>query len=237
MRMNGTKICTFGDWDQLPCVCNSWRGEHVSATAFGESRLYKSWSDCTCFELSRCRRSDQEHFDFYTSLPQNLSKAIGQSRKRYRETEDADLHVTISHKKRRAISTFKQAKVAIGTECIEIPAGDDPSFQCFVGTELVGSSTTGKVVNGGRYLVMAISKEQVRLKDQMTENEFDVSPEFISKHCLLGHALVYNKVQGATEQGIILLHNTTSPYFKRCHLYVGLSRATDGCSSHVIKML
>lgn len=93
LRMNGTKICTFGDWDQLPPhpESNSWRGTHVSATAFRESRLYKSWSDCTCFQLTRCRRSDQEHFDFYTSLPQNLSKAIAQSRKRYRETEDGKI--------------------------------------------------------------------------------------------------------------------------------------------------
>ena len=68
----------------------------------------------------------------------------------------------------------------------------------------------------------------IRLKDQMTEDEFDVSPEFISKHCLLAHAMVYHKVQGATERGTVMLHDTSSPSFKRCHLYVGLSRITDG---------
>jgi len=237
LRMNGTKICTFGDWDQLPPhpESNSWRGNPVSATAFRESRLYKSWSDCTCFELTRCRRSDQEHFDFYTSLPQSLPKAITQSRKRYREADDADLHVTISHKRRRAISTSKQARAAISKECIEIPAGDDPGFKCFVGTKLVGSSTTGKIVNGGRYDVTGIGKEQIRIKDQMTEDEFDVNPEFISKHCLLAHAMVYNKVQGATESGSILLHNTTSPYFKIHHLYVGISRATNGSNVFIAR--
>jgi len=166
-------------------------------------------------------------------LPLSLSKAISQSRKRYREAEDADLHVTISHRKRRAISTFKQAQVALGKECIEIPAGDDPSFQCCVGTKLVGNSTTAnKVVNGGRYVVIAIG-EQIRLKDQMTEDEFDVTPEFISKHCLLAHAMVYNKIQGCTEQGTVMLHDTASPYFKRCHLYVGLSRVTSGSSAFI----
>ena len=39
----------------------------------------------------------------------------------------------------------------MGKECVDIPAGGDPSFRCLVGTKLVGSSTTGKVVNGGRY--------------------------------------------------------------------------------------
>ena len=141
---------------------------------------------------------------------------------------DADLHVTISHKRRRMISSSKQAQAAVGKECIDIPAGGDPSFRCFVGTKLVGSSTTGKVVNGGRYTVTTSSKEQIRLKDQMTEDEFDVSPEFISKHCLLAHAMVYNKTQGATETGTVVLHDTSSPYFKKCHLYVGLSRVTDG---------
>ena len=235
LRQNGTKVCTFGDWSQLPAHPEScsWRGTSVSATAFQESRLYKSWSDCTCFELTRCRRSDEAHFLAYTSLPQNLSKAISQSRKRYMPIDDADLHITISHRKRRAIATFKQAKQAIGKECISIPAGDDPSFDCFVGTKLVGSSTTAnKVVNGGRYIVTAIG-EQIRLKDQMTDDEFDVTPEFISKHCLLAHSMVYNKVQGCTESGSVMLHNTASPYFKRCHLYVGLSRVTDGALAFI----
>ena len=62
----------------------------------------------------------------------------------------------------------------------------------------------------------------------MTEDAFDVTPEFISKHCLLAHAMVYNKVQGCTEQGTVLLHDMASPWLKRCHLYVGLSRVTAG---------
>ena len=75
--------------------------------------------------------------------------------------------------------------------------------------------------------------EQVRLKDTMTEDEFDVTPEFISKHCLLAHAMVYNKTQGSTESGSVMLHDTASPYFKRCHLYVGLSRVVDGALAFI----
>ena len=95
LRLNGTKICCFGDWEQLPPhpESNSWRGHPVSATAFRESRLYKLWSDCTCFQLTRCRRSDEAHFEFYTNLNPSLPKAIAESRKRYREVDDADLHV------------------------------------------------------------------------------------------------------------------------------------------------
>ena len=137
------------------------------------------------------------------------------------------MHVTIIHKRRRVISSAKQAQAAVGKECVEIPAGDDPAFQCFVGTRLVGSSTSGKFVNGGRYGVTRIGGERVCLKDEMTKDEFEVSLEAISKHCLLAWAMVYNKVQGCTETGTVVLH-VGSKSLRRCHLYVGLSRTTNG---------
>ncbi len=200
----------------------------VSSTAFRESRLYKSWNDCTCFELTRCRRSDVAHFDFYTTLPHSLPKAIAESRKRYRDVADADLHVCISHKRRRAISTAKQRQAAEGKECVVVPAGDDPAFSCFVGTRLVGSSTGGRFVNGGRYSVTRIGGERACLKDEMTEDEFETSLEAISKHCLLAWAMTYPKVQGSTESSTVLLHDMGSKFLRRCHLYVGLSRTTSG---------
>ena len=139
-----------------------------------------------------------------------------------------DLHVCISHRRRRTIAHAKQARLAEGRECVEIPAGDDPSFLCFVGTKLVGNSTAGRVVNGGRYTVTAIGEDKVALLDDATGDAFDTSAEACGKHCLLAHALVYNKVQGSTESGTVMLHDLGSKYFKRCHLYVGLSRVTDG---------
>ena len=40
-RQNGTKICTFGDWQQLPPrpEANSWRGTNVSAQAFEKTSI------------------------------------------------------------------------------------------------------------------------------------------------------------------------------------------------------
>lgn len=220
LRLGGTKICSFGDWDQLPPhpESNSWRGTPVSATAFRESRLYKSWSNSTCFG----------HFDFYTTLQQSLPKAIAESKRRYPSQKDADLHVCISHYRRRVISSAKQAHAAQGKECVEVPEGDDPAFPLFVGTRLVGSSTSGKFVNGGRYVVTCIRGERACRKDELTEDEFETSLEAISKKCLQAWAMAYPKVQGRTESGTILLHGAGSKNFKRCHLYVGLCRVTDG---------
>ena len=138
------------------------------------------------------------------------------------------MHVTISHRKRRAVSTAKQIKAAAGKKCVEVPAGDDPTFQCFVGTRLVGNATAGKIVNGSRYTVTRIGQERVCLKDEMTDDEFEATLENISKHCILSWALCYPKVQGCTEPGTVMLHDMGSKYLRRCHLYVGLSRVTDG---------
>lgn len=226
-RLAGLKICTFGDWDQLPVVANSWRGSPVAASAFQDSRLYKLWSDCTCFQLTKCRRSDQVHYHWYTNLHYTLSKAIAQSKGRYPEKEDADLHICISHRRRRAISQAKQARLAKGRKCIEIPAYDDPSYMMFEGTKLVGNATQGKFYNGARYTCIQIGAK-VRLQDDVTKEEFETCPENISKNTLLAHAMVYNKVQGSTEKGSVCLHDTSSRYFQRCHLYVGLSRVTHG---------
>ena len=234
LRLAGVKICTFGDWDQLPPHpdSNSWRGNPVSATAFQQSRLYRSWSDCTCFQLSRCRRSDAEHFQFYTSLPQSLRQAIARSKRKYQEVEDVDLHVCLSHRRRRAISSHKQSRLAQNQKCVKISACDDFPYMCFVGTRLVGNATNNKIVNGGRYTVTKLG-EKIGLKDEATEEEFEVTVEALSKHTLLAHAMVYNKVQGSTEKGSVMLHDTSSKYFRKSHLYVGLSRVIDGSLVHV----
>jgi len=70
--------------------------------------------------------------------------------------------------------------------------------------------------------------ERICLKDEMTDDEFEVSLDNISKLCILAWALCYPKVQGCTEHGTVMLHDMNSPYLKRCHIYVGLSRVTAG---------
>ena len=235
LRLNGTKICTFGDWAQLPPhpESNSWRGQPVNAAAFKESRLYKSWSDCTQFILTRCRRSDAEHFQFYTTLPNDLRKAVAASRQRYPPKGEVDLHICISHKQRRKISASRQLEAAKGRPTIRIPAGDDPEYDAYEGTRIVGNCTSGKFVNGARYGMSSFSNGCILLKDEATEKEFEATPEQIGRCTLLAWAMVYNKVQGSTEEGRVMLHGCSSPYFRRCHLYVGLSRTTAGSRVHV----
>ena len=142
------------------------------------------------------------------------------------------MHVCIflERRRRRNISTDKQRRAAEGKGCVEVPARDDPAFPCFV-----GSSTAGKFVNGGRYTVTRIGGERACLKDEITEDEFETSLEASSKHCLLAHAMVYNKVQGSTESGTVMLHDIGSPFLRRCNLYVGLSRVTGGANVFIAR--
>ena len=93
------------------------------------------------FRLAKCRRSDQKHFDSYNGLSQNLSNAIPECMKRYRDADDADLHICISHKRCRVINSEKQSRASQCKQCIEIPARDDHKLKCFVGTRLVMHST------------------------------------------------------------------------------------------------
>ncbi len=74
----------------------------------------------------------------------------------------------------------------------------------------------------------AIGGDKISLSDDLTGDAFETSAEACGKCCLLAHAMVYNKVQGSTESGKVMLHDTGNRYFRRSHLYVGLSRVTDG---------
>ena len=55
----------------------------------------------------------------------------------------ADLHICISHWRRRMISITKQREVAKGKACLEVPAGEDPAYPLFIGTKLMGNATNG----------------------------------------------------------------------------------------------
>ena len=89
------------------------------------------------------------------NLPGGLRTAIKTCKRDHQNTqEDADTHLVISHRHRRAISLEKQVAAAVGQQTVFIPAGDDPEYKCFVGTRLVGSCTNHKFINGARYTVL-----------------------------------------------------------------------------------
>ena len=98
---------------------------------------------------------------------------------------------------------------------------------------MVGNCTSGKFVNGARYQIWVFSETGLLLQDEATKKEFEASAEQIGRCTFFAWAMVYNKVQGSTEEGAVMLHGCSSPYFRKCHLYVGLSRVMAGSNVFV----
>ena len=173
-------------------------------------------------------RRSAAHFDFYTSLPQNLQEAIKLTKQKYRKRSDVDLHLVISHRHRRILNTTEQDKFCKGKESILMPTHEgETEYNCVIGTPLVGSCTNKKFLNGAFYEVISIHPLQI--KDTLTNEIIECTSEILSKHTCLAHAVVYNKAQGLTiKNKTICLHDMNSKYFRRNHLYVGLSRVTNG---------
>ena len=146
----------------------------------------------------RCRRCDEEHFRFYTNLPENLDDAIALVKHRYMKRTDAELHLTISHYKRRKINDEMQDKLIYKKAYIQIEAYENEhEYKICEGTPLIGCSTCKHIINGAFYQVIEIH-DSIKIRDTLTQEIIDCAPETIQKNCQLGHAVVYNKVQGLT---------------------------------------
>jgi len=236
LRLGDCRIICLGDWAQLPVVGNSWRGTPIDSQIFRHSRLYRVWSDCTRFELTRPRRCNAEHFAFYTSLPDNLAQTIAVCRKRFQMAQDADLHVCLSNRRRRYISQNKQAAAAAGKICISVPAWDDPGYKCFVGTQVIGCCTSGRIINSVSYTVaQLVNNDKVLLRDDGLGESFEISTEQLAKTTQLGWAVTYHKLQGESEDRTLLLHDLGHKHMTRAHAYMGVSRVRDGARVFVAR--
>jgi hypothetical protein len=234
LRLKSVHIISVGDFGQLPAINNRWRGCIVPANAFENSDPFLNWSEATRFVLRRCWRSDQSHFDFYTCLKgMSLREALAAARARYpARAEDCTWNITMSNFRRKKINERLQHKAAASqAEKLWID-GDDAEihYHLFVGTRLIGSNTVGKFVNGAFLLVLGMTPEAINLQDEDTKECFEATVEQIAKHTKLRWALTLCAVQGKSLDGTIAIHDTGSVHFNIKHLYVALSRATDGAN-------
>ena len=180
------------------------------------------------FKLTKCRRSDQAHFNFYTNLHESLEIAKTWTRAKYKQgSPEGSLHLVISHRKRRALN--EKLQDAFAGDCgLSISEFDsEPAYRCIPGTPLVGSCTSRGIVNGAFYEVICINP--LKLRDTLNGDIIESTVEHLPKLCVLAHAVVYNRAQGLTiHEKHVVLHCFGSYYFRRAHLYVGLSRVKSG---------
>jgi len=264
LSLGKVKILCFGDFDQLPCINNSWRGQSVDPRVFQHSRLMKSWCDCTIFRLTQGHRSDKAHFDYYCRIPgMDLGAAVEGARARHPVAPgtSADWNLTISHHRRMMLNHNLQEaatrayKAAGGTSIVRIdPEEEDEeetarkkrricknraqAYDLWPGTRLIGAtSETKHIVNGALFDVTAVSNDEeikVTLKDIETNVEFTLTPEQVAKHTRLRWAVTYPAIQARTLDGTVRLWDSDSKHFTIEALYVGLSRAKDGSKVSVV---
>ena len=98
-----------------------------------------------------------------------------------------------------------------------------------MGTKLVGCTNSYPgVVNGSFLSVRAFDRRKITLEDEELGGEIQMSHTQLARHCRLRHAITLMSAQGRTLRGTIALHDVSSEHFTKTHLYVGLSRATEG---------
>jgi hypothetical protein len=240
LRLKDVLLMPFGDFTQLPPVTNRWRGVNVPANVFENSRLCWLWSGGTRFVLRRCRRCDQRHFDFYSGLRQMpLQTALRKAERRYPATHSGcDWNIVLSHYRRKKINERMQAEAAAKHSGARVRiSGGEVTFDCFVGTKLIGCNNTLKgIVNGAFLTVTSVQASKISLRDEDVpgSTEITVTPTQLAKHTRLRWALTLCSVQGRSLPGTVGIHDTTSQHFDSAHLYVALSRATDGRNVHIL---
>ena len=78
--------------------------------------------------------------------------------------------------------------------------------------------------------------ELIQVLDCLTQETIECTAELVAKHTCLGRSVVYNRAQGLSiADQIVVLHDLSSRYCRRAHLYVGLSRVTDGKSIRIAR--
>ena len=83
-------------------------------------------------------------------------------------------------------------------------------------------------MNGAFYEVKEVGAT-IQILDKLTQQVLEVTAELLAKHTSVAWCVVYNRAQGLTlRDQKVCLHDFASPYFRRPHLYVGLSRVTKG---------
>ena len=151
--------------------------------------------------------------------------------------EACDRHITMSHWNRKRINDALQkraASIAPDDEKIWITGGET-DFHCFVGSRLIGcNNTSPKIVNGAFLTVTKLLGEGVELRDEDSGEVFEISVGQLAAHTRLRWALTLVSVQGRTLEGNIGIHDFRSKFFSLTHLYVALSRATNGAHVFLI---
>ena len=188
--------------------------------------------------LTENMRSDARLFEAYTTLGDDLQKALQKARALFPVSErPARYTLTISHRnrmkinrernRRDALDSFRWQDPAEGWEKTvflkarraESRAGNQPQDMIlWKGLQLIGAGS--RCLKGLFYEVEDVNETVVRLTSGL-----ELTHEQATQSLRLCYAITYASCQGLTLPGVVRL-DTQSSHFTLKHLYVGLSRAT-----------
>ena len=244
LAVAGVKILAFGDPHQLPPPVNTWRSSEV-CKPLDRSRLLWHWAGGTRFHLTRCRRSNREHFDRCLSLLGMPLEAAKQ--KLLTECagswEDAEQHLVLSHRRRMRLNALCQRKAAKacgesmrasvriasdahqqGGQSMNRPQ----DFELFVGTRLLGANNEVKgIVNGGLLLVTEVSAGGCTVRDER-DKDVALTLEQVTKCTRLAWAMTITSCQSREFDGKVAVWDLDSKHFSLAHLYVAATRVKHG---------
>jgi len=249
LALMNVKFILFGDWSQLPPPLNRFRASLIRSDIFQHSRLLHMWTDGTEFRLTRCRRSNREHFDFSLGL---LSKPLEQAKQLCRTQFphgpgalhlQASIHLVLSHHRRMKLNALCQADVILKYKAanptglivqIEAPGHEENTmnasqeYQLCEGTKLIGSNNDIKmVVNGGFMTVGEVREDDCDVTDEF-ENAFVLTHAQIAKSTRLAWAITVTSSQSREFEGTVCLWDLDSKHYSRAHLYVAATRVKHG---------
>ena len=232
-----------GDFNQFPPVFDNWRGCCVPEGKFENSRMFHRMAGGNCITLTKCRRSDRNLFDFYSSLIRGgarfhlpLPEVIEEARSLFNFEGYAKHNLCISHVKRRKLNReINQALRPEGAILIRAKPQKGQlnaaqNMYIWEGIQLLGCTSAVKrgIRNNVLYTVIKIDDEYVSVKGDHDEPE-EIKLTFLQVAALLrlSFARTYASVQGTEFSQELRCHDVTNKHFTMRHLFVAISRAKD----------
>jgi hypothetical protein len=242
LATQGVKLLLFGDWNQLPPVCNLWRTTPIEDERFFErSRLLWHWAGGTCFHLTVCRRADQEHFDFcnrFQQMPLWQAKAACRERYHRRDARRPALALVLSHRRRRSINEERQKQLVASLPadapraCIE--GSHEEPFDLVAGTPLIGCLTRHGVINGVFYRVTRLVDDEVAEVQVDGGDSMELRLSHLAKATRLAWAITVHASQSREFVGLVEVYDLDHPYFTMRHLVVSTSRVKAGSNLVIV---
>ena len=217
------KIIMVGDFGQLPPVNDRVRKDYQNSRALWEL------VDGNKLELTKCRRSDNTHFQNCMNVrygrPIDLNK--------FTKTENTYLNICFTNKMRKMVNEEcmerflkeNRYKKAISYEQLKYDKNSQDMKVC-EGMPVIAriNQKSFDVVNNEMFAVKKINSDSIIISNEL-KNEVVVPIDKFHKIFYLGFCITIHKSQGATFETKYTIYE----WEKQCRKmkYVALSRATD----------